>query len=325
MVRETQLFFEELLKDDLSLRTSSTRTSRCSTAGSRSTTASRTCTGVEFRKVALPPEYHRGGVLTHGERAEGHRQRHDDLAGAARRVGARPHPGPARAAAARRRASRRAGHPRRHDDPRATRQAPADGELARAATRRSTRRASRWRTSTSSAAGASTTDRHRAEELGEEPRRSTGQIPAAYRYGEGLHVEAGDALPDGRKFADIDGFKKLLLADGADRPLRDREAPHLRDGPSGRLRRPRGGRARSSQRQRNRTTGCARWSTRSSRANSSEANVTVRHQNMATMTSPLHSSHAAPSCAAPASRSRCRCWRHAPPARTGRRASRRGG
>ena len=35
---------------------------------------------------------------------------------------------------------------------------------------------------------------------------------AAYQYGEGRPVEAGDVLPDGRQFADIAEFKKLLLA-----------------------------------------------------------------------------------------------------------------
>lgn len=35
---------------------------------------------------------------------------------------------------------------------------------------------------------------------------------AAYQYGEGRPVEAGDTLPDGRPFADIVEFKKLLLA-----------------------------------------------------------------------------------------------------------------
>ena len=34
---------------------------------------------------------------------------------------------------------------------------------------------------------------------------------AAYQYGLGLPVDAGDVLPDGRKFADLAEFKKLLL------------------------------------------------------------------------------------------------------------------
>jgi len=35
---------------------------------------------------------------------------------------------------------------------------------------------------------------------------------AAWRYGLGLPVDAGDTLPDGRKFADIAEYKQLLLA-----------------------------------------------------------------------------------------------------------------
>jgi len=34
-------------------------------------------------------------------------------------------------------------------------------------------------------------------------------------YGDGPHVESGDVLPDGRAFADIDEFKRLVLADEA--------------------------------------------------------------------------------------------------------------
>lgn len=36
---------------------------------------------------------------------------------------------------------------------------------------------------------------------------------AAWQYGEGRPIEAGDALPDGRKFADLSEFKALLLTD----------------------------------------------------------------------------------------------------------------
>jgi mono/diheme cytochrome c family protein len=39
-----------------------------------------------------------------------------------------------------------------------------------------------------------------------------GKYLAAWQYGLGPPVDAGDALPDGRKFADIGEFKKLLLA-----------------------------------------------------------------------------------------------------------------
>ena len=64
-----------------------------------------------------------------GQRAEGDRQRHDDLAGAARALdhGAHPRAGDAAPAAVGR--GRRAGHPRRGDDPPAAGQAPGRREL----------------------------------------------------------------------------------------------------------------------------------------------------------------------------------------------------
>ncbi len=40
-----------------------------------------------------------------------------------------------------------------------------------------------------------------------------GKYLKAYEFGLGLPVDAGDALPDGRKFADLAEFKKLLLTD----------------------------------------------------------------------------------------------------------------
>lgn len=36
---------------------------------------------------------------------------------------------------------------------------------------------------------------------------------AAYQYGEGREVEAGDVMPDGRRFADLAEFKQILLSD----------------------------------------------------------------------------------------------------------------
>jgi hypothetical protein len=36
---------------------------------------------------------------------------------------------------------------------------------------------------------------------------------ATYQYGEGREVEAGDVMPDGRKFADLAEFKRILLAE----------------------------------------------------------------------------------------------------------------
>ena len=40
-----------------------------------------------------------------------------------------------------------------------------------------------------------------------------GKYLKGYEFGLGLRVDAGDVLPDGRKFADLVEFKKLLLTD----------------------------------------------------------------------------------------------------------------
>jgi len=77
---ETYLFFDELLKHDMSLTNLVASISRCSTAALAkhysialpplpSGERGRGEGDWEFRKVKLPPESHRGGVLTMGERA----------------------------------------------------------------------------------------------------------------------------------------------------------------------------------------------------------------------------------------------------------------
>lgn len=61
--------------------------------------------------------------------------------------------------------------------------------------------------------------RERYRALGVKPRPVEGlppevaRIAAKPRWGDGLPVDAGDELPDGRKFADAAEFKKLLLAE----------------------------------------------------------------------------------------------------------------
>ena len=60
-----ELFFEEVLKNDLSLPNFvSTPISRCSTSRSPEHYGIRGVEGLGFRKVTLPPGSHRGGVLT---------------------------------------------------------------------------------------------------------------------------------------------------------------------------------------------------------------------------------------------------------------------
>ena len=121
MPRETERFFEEILRDDRSL--------------------------TEFRRLGLdipestarPALRDRGGLrrrAAHGQAAagqpprrrvdarqhpEGHGGRHADIAGAARQVGAGSDPGAAAGSAAARHPDHRARHPRRHHDPAAAR------------------------------------------------------------------------------------------------------------------------------------------------------------------------------------------------------------
>ena len=157
MVKETQLFFDEVLKNDLSLTNFVASDFTMLNGRLARHYGIPGVEGLEFRKVTLPPDSHRGGVLTMASvlkvTANG-TTTSPILRGAwvLDRILGTPPPKPTVG-----RRGRRAGHSRRHDDPRATGQAPADAPSARAATPRSTRPDSPWRASTSSAAGATTT------------------------------------------------------------------------------------------------------------------------------------------------------------------------
>ena len=148
MVRETELFFDEVLKDDLSLTNFVASDFTMLNGRLAKHYGIPGVDGWEFRKVTLPPDSHRGGVLTMASvlkvTANG-TTTSPVMRGAwvLDRILGTPPPQPPAG-----RAGRRAGHPRGDDDPRAARQAPAGRRRARAATRRSTRRASRWRAST---------------------------------------------------------------------------------------------------------------------------------------------------------------------------------
>ena len=149
MVRETELFFDEVLKNDLSLTNfvASDFTMLNGRLAKHYGIPGVDGLGVPQGDAAAgqPPRRR----ADDGQRAEGDGQRHDDVAGPARGVGAGPHPGHAAAEAAggRRRPSSRTSAARR----RSASNSPSTGsvadvrELPRA---RSTRRASRWRAST---------------------------------------------------------------------------------------------------------------------------------------------------------------------------------
>ena len=136
MIRETELFFAEVLKNDLSLTNFVASDFTMLNGRLAKHYGIPGVDGWEFRKVTLPAGQPSRRRADDGERAEGDGQRHDHLAGPARRVGAGPHPRHAAAAAARRRAGPRAGHPRRRR--RSASNSPSTGRSprARAATRK---------------------------------------------------------------------------------------------------------------------------------------------------------------------------------------------
>ena len=205
MVKETVLFFDEVLKNDLSLTNfvASDFTMLNGRLAKHYGIPGVTGHGVPQGEAAAgqPPRRR----ADDGERAEGDGQRHHDLAGTARGLGARPHPGHAAAEADGGRGGRRAGHSRRHDDPRATRQAPRPRRCASCHAKidppgfalESFDVIGGWR------------DYYRSVGKGE-PAIVNGRT---MRYKKGLQVDAADVLPDGQKFRNIDEFKQLLLKD----------------------------------------------------------------------------------------------------------------
>ena len=149
MVRETDLFFDEVLKNDLSLTNfvASDFTMLNGRLAKHYGIPGVDGLGVPQGDAAAGQPSRRRA--DDGERAEGDGQRHDHVAGRARRVGAGPHPGHAAAAAARRTS------PAIEPDIRGAttireqlakhREIAVVRQLPRA---RSTRPASRWRAST---------------------------------------------------------------------------------------------------------------------------------------------------------------------------------
>ena len=212
MVRETQLFFEELLKHDLS--THNFIDSDFTMLNDRLARhyGISDITGIEHRKVALRPEYHRGGVLTHGSvlkvTANG-TTTSPVLRGVwvlDRIMGAAAKPPPASVPA-------------------------IEPDIRGAVTIRD--QLAKHREIESCAACHADIDPpgfalesydviggfrefYRAvgtRERIRQPEPNISKWLARPNYGRGPDVEAGDQLKDGRKFADLAEFKKLLQAD----------------------------------------------------------------------------------------------------------------
>ena len=116
MVKETLLFFDEVLKNDLSLTNFVASDFTMLNGRLAKHYGIPGVEGLEFRKVTLPPGSHRGGVLTMASVLKVTANGTHDVAGPSRRLGARPHPGNAAAQAERwtwRPSSRTSAAPRR--------------------------------------------------------------------------------------------------------------------------------------------------------------------------------------------------------------------
>ncbi len=212
-VRETHLFFEELLKQNLSVRNFVDSDFTMINGRLAKHYGIPDVHGVAFRKVALKPEQHRGGVLTHASvlkvTANG-TTTSPVLRGVwvLDRILGRPVPPPPpnvpavepdirgattiRDQLAKHRATENcAGCHARIDPPGfALENYDVIGG---------------WRERYRIVTDQKNRVNNRTGPLG--------KYLKGYEFGLGLPVDAGDALPDGRKFADLVEFKKLLLTD----------------------------------------------------------------------------------------------------------------
>ena len=212
-VRETHLFFEELLKQNLSVRNFIDSDFAMLNGRLAKHYGITNVNGVAFRKVALKPEQHRGGVLTHASvlkvTANG-TTTSPVLRGVwvLDRILGRPVPPPPpnvpavepdirgattiRDQLAKHRATENcAGCHARIDPPGfALENYDVIGG---------------WRERYRIVTDQKNRVNNRVGPLG--------KYLKGYEFGLGLPVDAGDALPDGRKFADLVEFKKLLLTD----------------------------------------------------------------------------------------------------------------
>ncbi|NBR84736.1 MAG: DUF1592 domain-containing protein [Proteobacteria bacterium] len=212
-VRETHLFFEELLKQNLSVRNFVDSDFAMLNGRLAKHYGIPDVHGVAFRKVALKPEWHRGGVLTHASvlkvTANG-TTTSPVLRGVwlLDRILGRPAPPPPpnvpaiepdirgaktiRDQLAKHRATENcAGCHARIDPPGfALENYDVIGG---------------WREKYRIVAERKNWVNNRTGPLG--------KYLKAYEFALGLPADAGDALPDGRKFATVEEFKQLLLAD----------------------------------------------------------------------------------------------------------------
>ena len=211
-VRETQLFFDTLLKENLSVRNIVDSDFAILNGRLAKHYGIPGVHGVEFRKVALKPEYHRGGVLTQASvlKATANGTATSPVLRGVwvldRILGSPAAPPPANVPA-------------------------IEPDIRGAQTIREQLAKHRLTPSCASChvqidppgfalenydAIGGWRERYRViAERKDWVNNRVGPLAkylAAWQYGEGRAVDAGDTLPDGRTFTDITGFKKLLLA-----------------------------------------------------------------------------------------------------------------
>ena len=206
MIRETELFFDEVLKHDLSLTNFVASDFTMLNGRLAKHYGIPGVDGWEFRKVTLPPDSHRGGVLTMASvlkvTANG-TTTSPVIRGAwvlDRILGTPPPPPPDDVPAIEpdiRGATTIREQLAKHR---------ADRRRAAVATARSTRPGLPSRASTASAAGATTTA---------SPATASRSIVDGRRmpYHKGKKVDPSDVMADGEQFENIDEFKQLLLKD----------------------------------------------------------------------------------------------------------------
>ena len=117
MVKEVTLFFDEVLKNDLSLTSFVSSDFTMLNARLAKHYGIPGVEGIEFRKVSLPPDSHRGGVLTMARCAKSDCQRNDHFTNPARCMGVGSNPRNASAKADGRCRSDRTGHSWSHHNP----------------------------------------------------------------------------------------------------------------------------------------------------------------------------------------------------------------
>ena len=128
-IEETRLFVAELLRADLPARNIVDSDFTFLNERLAEHYQISGVSGVNFRKVKLPPGQRPRRTDDAGQRPHGDRQRHDDLAGVARPLDHGANPWASDAAAAAHGGGRRAGYPWRRDDPPAARKASGERKL----------------------------------------------------------------------------------------------------------------------------------------------------------------------------------------------------